>query len=252
MAKVKGGQGMNPIYIVLGIIVFIVIAYFVYTTWFSGINNLSSGQVNLNVNTPPAPILAKTLTNPNSTRYAYGIWVYVNSWNTTMFKTIFSRYKDVVLYLDKDASVLKCVVSPTIASTPDTDAVIDINSTTYAGLNTNSIIITNNFPLQKWVYITIVIDNVIVDMYLDGKMVKSLSIPQVQPGTDYNIYYGYNFDAVVNGFQRWSMPLDPQSVYNYYLSGASSIGGGKLTGGYQATVTISKNGNETSSYKLFG
>lgn len=250
MAKVKGGQGMNPIYIVLGIIVFIVIAYFVYTTWFSGINNLSSGQVNLNVNTPPAPILAKTLTNPNSTRYAYGIWVYVNSWNTTMYKTIFSRNSDLVLYLDTKASILNCIVSPSV--TLATDAVIDLNNTNFAGLKDNSILITNNFPLQKWVYITIVIDNVTADMYLDGKMVKSLSVNQVQPDATSNIYYGYNYDAVVNGFQRWSMPLDPQSVYNYYLSSASAIGGGSMTGGYKATVTISKNGSETSSYKLFG
>lgn len=255
MAKVKGGQGMSPLYIVLGIVVFIIIAYLVYTRWFSGINNLSSAQVNLNVKTPPAPILATTLTNPNSTRYSYGIWVYVNSWNTTIYKTIFSRYTDIVLYLDKTASVLKCIVSPSITlsstTTSRTDEVIDLNNPTYAGLETNSIFITNNFPLQKWVYISIVIDNQIIDMYLDGKMVKSLNINQVAPDATSNIYYGYNFDAVVNGFQRWSMSLDPQSVYNYYLSSASSIGGGSMTGGYHATVTLSKNGSPTSAYKLW-
>ena len=251
MPKVKGGDGMNPLYIILGIIVFMIIAYFVYSKWFSGVNNLSSGQVNLNVKTAPNPILANTLTNPNATRYSYGIWVYVNSWNTNIFKTIFSRYKDIVIYLDKTASVLKCVVSPTLSTAPSTDAVIDLNSSTYASLDSNSIMITNNFPLQKWVYITVVLDNQTIDMYLDGKMVKSLSITQVQPDATSNIYYGYNYDAVVNGFQRWSMTLDPQSVYNYYLSGASSISSGSLTGGYSASVSVTKNGTPTSSYKLW-
>lgn len=251
MAKVKGGQGMSPLYIVLGIVVFIIIAYFVYSKWFSGVNNLSSGQVNLNTTTAPPPILASTLTNQNSTRYSYGIWVYVNTWDTTMFKTIFSRYQDIVLYLDKTASVLKCIVKPSIGTAPTTDAVIDLNANAFAGLDTSSIIITNNFPLQKWVYITLVIDNTRIDMYIDGKMVKSLTINQVQPDATSNIYYGYKYDAVVNGFQRWTMPLDPQSVYNSYLSGASTISSGSMTGGYNATVTVSKNGNTTSSYKIF-
>jgi hypothetical protein len=251
MAKMKGGQGMDIFYIVVGIIIFIIIAYFVYTSWFSGINNLSSGQVNLNVTKEPSPILASSLTNPNSTRYSYGIWVYVNSWDTTNFKTIFSRYKDVVLYLDKSASVLKCVLAPTVSPKPTTDEVIDLNKTTYSGLDNSAITIVNNFSLQKWVYITIVVDNVVVDIYINGKMVKSLAMPQVQPDSTSNIYYGYKFDAVVNGFQRWSTPLDDQSVYNYYMNGSSSVSGGNMTGGYHATVSITKNNSPTSAYKLF-
>lgn len=255
MTKFKGGQGMNPLYIVIGIIIFIIIAYFIYIYWFSGINKLSSGLVNLNVKTPLPPLLANTLTNPNATRYSYGIWIYVNNWNNTIHKTIFSRYNDIVLYLDKTASVLNCIVAPTLSTPPTGDSVIDLNSTTYSGLlnnTTNPVLnITNNFPLQKWVFVTIVIDNQIIDIYLDGKMVKSLQIPQVQPDATSNIYYGYNFDAVVGGFQRWSIPLDPQSVYNYYLSGASEIDSASMTGGYHATVTLSRYGSPTSAYKLF-
>jgi len=252
MAKsFKGGQGMNPLYIVIGIVVFIIIAYFVYTTWFSGVNNLSGGQVNLNVTTPPPPILANTLTNPNSTRYSYGIWVYVTSWDNTTYKTIFSRYNDIVVYLDKTSSVLKCVISPHLASAPSPDASINLNNSTYTGMDNSSFIITNNFPLQKWVYISIVINNQIIDMYLDGKMVKSLNIAQVQPDGTSNIYYGNGFDAVVSGFQRWSYPLDPQSVYNYYLSGSSAIGASSMTGGYHASISISKNNAPSSSYKIF-
>ena len=252
MAKsFKGGEGMNPLYIVLGIVVFIIIAYFVYKSWFSGVNNLSSGQVNLNTKIAPQPILANSLKSPSSTRYTYGIWIYVNSWDTTIPKVIFSRYNDIVLYLDKTSSVLNCNISPHLATPPSADGVIDLNSSNYSGIVPYSVTITNNFPLQKWVYVTIVIDNQIVDMYLDGKMVKSLNIPQVQPDATSNIYYGYGFDAVVNGFQRWSYPLDPQSVYNNYVSGASAIGGGSMTGGYHASVTITKNNAPASSYKIF-
>ena len=34
--------------------------------------------------------------------------------------------------------------------------------------------ITNNFPLQKWTCILVSVDNKIIDVYLDGKLVKSI------------------------------------------------------------------------------
>jgi hypothetical protein len=40
----------------------------------------------------------------------------------------------------------------------------------------SDIVVTNNFPIQKWVHIGIVIDNKIMDVYLDGKMVKSVKL----------------------------------------------------------------------------
>lgn len=251
MPKVKGGDGMNPIYIVLGVIIFVLIAYFVYTKMFATVNTLASGQINLKTTKAPSPVLASSLTNPNSTRFTYGIWIYVNSWDTTIPKVIFSRYNDLVLYLDKTAAVLNCNITPVYNTPPVTDALIDYKTTSTTPSGGTNINITNNFPIQKWVFVTIVVDNQIADFYLDGKMVKSLAIPQVQPNTTANIYYGFGFDAVIMNFQRWSYPLDPQSVYNAYASGASKVGGGSLTGGYHATVTISQNNNPTSSFNLF-
>lgn len=243
--RVKGGQGMNPLYIILGIIVFIIIAYYVYSVWFGNVNNLASTQMNLNTTTPFTPIAVSTLTNPTSTRYTYGIWIYVNSWDTTKVKTIFSRGSDIALYLDANAAVLSCVINPTA---PTTDAlIVDPTASGVGGTNIN---ITNNFPIQKWVFVTIVIDNQIADFYLDGKMVKSLNIPQVAPNSTSNIYYGNGFDAVINMFQRWAYPMDPQTVYNTYVSGMKSVSS-NLTGGYHATVTITQNNNPTSTYKIF-
>lgn len=249
MAKlVKGGQGMNPLYIILGIVIFILIAYVIYIKTYSSVNYLS-GQINLNADKAPDAILATKLTNPSSTRYSYGIWIYVNSWNNTNNKTIFSRYSDMVLYLDTTNAILYCTISPPAPG--GTETVITDGGATAVTTNNAPIVVTNNFPLQKWVFITVVIDNQTVDMYLDGKMVKSLNIKQVQPNSTSSIYYGSKVDAVINNFQRWSYPLDPQSVYNYYMSGASSISSGGMTGGYHATVTISQNDNPTSTYKLF-
>lgn len=253
MAKVRGGQGMNTLYLVLGVIVFIILAYFIYSYWFSGVNTLASGQINLNTTKPPSqsPILATSLTKPSSTLYTYGLWVYVNSWDTTKPKVIFSRYNDIVLYLDKTSAVLNCIISPTYSTKPSADALIDMLTTATTPTNPQTINITNNFPIQTWVYVTVVISNQKVDFYLNGKMVKTLTINQVATDATSNIYLGYNFDAMINQFQRWSVALDPQTVYNNYISSSSAVSSSSLTGGYHATVQITQNNAQISEIKIF-
>ena len=92
--------------------------------------------------------------NPTSSRYAYGLWIYVNSWDNNENKTIYIRDENIKLYLDTDSPTLKCDITMT------DDEV-------------QSFEITDNFPLQKWVYIIISVDNQYIDCYLDGKLVRS-------------------------------------------------------------------------------
>ena len=259
MAKVRGGQGMNTLYLILGVIVFIIIAYFIYTTWFTSVNTLASGQIDLNTKTPPkeSPVLASSLIKPSSTLYTYGIWIYVNAWDNTNPKVIFSRYSDIVLYLDTQSAVLNCIINPKYSTTPTTDALIDMQTPATTPLTTTAtppnspITITNNFPIQTWVYVTVVVSNQNVNFYLNGKMVKALTIPQVAPDDKSNIYFGYGFDAMINQFQRWPLALDPQTVYNNYISSSSAVSTASLTGGYHASIEISQNNASSSKYKLF-
>jgi hypothetical protein len=252
MAKSKGGASglMTTIMTILGIIVLAIIGYYIWYVWFSGVNNLSGSQINLNTTTAPPAIKVGTLTTPKSTRYSYGIWIYVNTWNTSNNNVIFSRYNDIVLYLDNTSAVLKCVITPQYRDTNVTTlaSVVDLSK-----IDTNrAITITTNFPIQKWVYVSFVIDNQTVDIYLDGKMVKSLAIGQVSPDDKSDIYYGYGsgFDTVVSGFQRWSIPIDPQSVWNYYMSGTGSSAL-KNSSGYHAVVHVTSNTAPSTQIKLF-
>ena len=143
-----------------------IIGYYIWYVWFSGVNNLTGSQVKLNTTTAPPPILVSTLTTPKSTRYSYGIWIYVNTWNVSNNNVIFSRYNDIVVYLDNTSAVLKCIINPqyktTATATPITTLsnVIDVSKvdTTISP----PITITSNFPIQKWVYLTFVIDNYIL------------------------------------------------------------------------------------------
>jgi hypothetical protein len=258
MAKVRGGMSaINVLIIILCIIILVWVLYYIYTTWFSGKNTLTSTTVNLNSKPPPLPILVTTLTNPQSTKYAYGIWIYVNTWDTNINKVIFSRYNDILLYLDKVTGFLKCAVNssqtPFYTSAQTTDVVMDpeMLSSTYKSTN-NFVTVTNNFPLQTWVYIVVNVNNSAVDIYLNGKMVKSLQIDQVMPDKTSNIFYGNGYDAVVSGFTRWSTPVDPNMVWNTYVNGTNSNSlSGALGGGYHAAVTVTKDNATTSQFSIF-
>lgn len=258
MAKVKGGMSaLYVLIIILCIVILFWVFYYIYMTWFSGTNTLSSTTINLNAKPPAPPVLVTSLTNPQATKYAYGIWIYVNSWDTNMNKIIFSRNNDILLYLDKVTGFLKCAVNSSqkpFYDTPlTTDAVLnpELLSTNYKATN-NFITVTNNFPLQTWVFIVVNINNNAVDIYLNGKMEKSIQIDQVSPDKTSNLYYGNGYDAIVSGFTRWSAPVDPNMVWNTYVNGTNSNSlSGALGGGYHAAVTITKDSATTSQFSLF-
>jgi hypothetical protein len=96
--------------------------------------------------------------------------------------------------------------------------------------------ITNNFPLQKWVNITVSMDNQFADAYIDGKLVRSQrfykkigdnsdAIPIVPPDKEVPVYLGNTdgkFDAYATQFKRWTEPMDPETAWDLYMKGNGS------------------------------
>jgi len=188
---------MNPVVIFLGIVV-VLLLWYLYTYYLSA-TSLSNGQVNLNNGT--VTVSAKNLANPGSANFSYGVWVYVNSWNNQVTKTIISR-GDFNITLDASKPTLKCQL-PT------------------AGKDT--VTITNSFPIQKWVYIVVSVDGTTMDAYLDGKLVlsKQLTGPIVS-NTTTDLLLGdknNNPDIYLTKVNWWPTAMNPQLAWNYYLQG---------------------------------
>jgi Concanavalin A-like lectin/glucanases superfamily len=235
---------MSPGVIILGaIIIFLVYILYYYLT-----NNVYTLQNQANFNTAIPGIIVKS---PQNTRYAYGIWIYVNSWNAGVNHTIFSRANNLRLYLDQNSSILKL------------DMVMNNNTV-------NTMTITDNFPLQKWVNIIISVDNQFVDAYLNGKLIQSMrffsaanAIPAVPPDATTLMYVGNSdntltpnnnfiaWDAYATLLNQWSGgPIDPQTAWSTYLKGNGSSILGSL-GNYGANIQIMKNNIENSNISLF-
>jgi hypothetical protein len=225
---------MNPIIIIL-IIAVIFLLYLLYAYFASASTKLSSEKSLLTSNTP-----ITISASPASTRYALGIWIYVNSWNgANSNKIIYSFPGKIQLYLDKNMPTLKVSISMNPGD-PD-------------------IIVTENFPIQKWTYVLISVDNTFVDCYLDGKLLKSSKMtglqnspteeaPKIYLGGLPNSYQGN--DITVSNFIRWTTPLIPSDVWTIYMKG----NGTNILKGmndYGLDVSLLKNKVTTATYNIF-
>ena len=194
----------------------------------------------------PVPAISN-ISGPKNTRYAHSVWIYVNTWDNNTDKVIFSRADNLKLYLDKTSPVLKLDVT--------------MNDTTSS---TETMIITNNFPLQKWVNVTISMDNQFADAYIDGKLVRSQrffkktenngsAIPIVPPGKEVPIYLGNKggeFDAYATRFRRWTTPIDPETAWDVYMKGNGSSKMASALNDIGIDLSILQNNEEIKKFSL--
>jgi hypothetical protein len=220
--------------IVLGIIVLVLI-YLLYVFF---VQNKTTLVQTADLKTTNPPI--STLASGTSTRYAYGIWIYINTWSNGQ-KVIFQRDGNVKLYLDN--------------TTPTLYADITVVSANGGSPTPNQIKLTDNFPVQKWVYVILSCDNTTIDCYLDGKLVNSVLLPSFpnSPGTPANapMKLGQGFDAYVSGFQSWGSPLGPQEAWDSYMSGNGTSSVSRFFSSYAVNVSVSKDNVEQNKYRIF-
>ncbi len=201
---------MDATTIILGIVLLILL-YILYK-YMTTDNSLLQEYVSLTATQVPITALEK----PQTPRYAYGFWIYVNEWDAQAGnKVIFSRPGNMEVELD--ANTASCTVSIKTGSTAVTDQAIQI---------------TDNFPLQKWVHIIVSVDNEFVDCYVDGKLVRSARvytpatdsdsalIPSIPPDSSVGVQLAPQpFNAYVAKFKRWVYPINPQTAYSEYMAG---------------------------------
>jgi len=200
---------MNPLIIVLGIVIVIIIYYVIQNYIF--LKTPLATKIDLKV--PPADISLNTSDNPNSILYSFGVWVYVAQFSNS---TLFS-------YKNTTNTYFKLKLSGN--NTPTLIAEVSGKNTGNANF-TNTINISNNFPIQKWVHVLVSVDTTYVDCYLDGKLVMSNPLtPKNQITQSPTVTPTINFsnsptpDITLAKITRWDRPLDPQSVWSEYTAG---------------------------------
>lgn len=219
---------MNYTLIILGII--LVLVLYVLYRFMTDRQTMVSSKVYLA--DKPGNKSFGELSNPESSRYSYNLWIYVVSLGSD--QDIFKIDDDSNYFFN-----LKVTTSGDLKYTlrDETDT---------------AKIITSNYPLQKWVCVSVSVDNNVVDTYVDGKLVKSQKTtgsPKVPTKTS-QIEFG-NGDIYIAEFERLPNPIDPQTAWDRYMAGNGGSYISNAFAAYGANLILTKDQVDMKKFALF-
>ena len=199
-------------------------------------------------------VLLNTLSNSNSLDFYYSVWIYVNNLNSPSANTDNQNFPNQLKEKKKSlANNIFYVVDksnvPFLSLDVNNDSSLTTNILLKGQPNLTEYVITPNFSLQRWEHVIISVNQSYIDLYLDGKLIKSanLGVNAQVPPTSGSINFG-NGDIYIAGLQRISESIDPQTAWNMYLTGSGTT---KSPLNYGLSMTLSKNNSPQSTITLF-
>jgi len=213
-------------------------------------------------------VSGKDVSQSGLNNYSFSVWVYISDWsgNYGTPKNIISIQKPVLvgggdptlfhLYLDPTRNDMHIYVKDVSGST-------DSNTKSTCGIS--------NFPVQSWVNISISVYNRAVDVYMDGKLVRTCSLTNVADtiGEGSTIYIGGSGATGSNkncrggnelvGFTGYIASvlynpdiISPQDAWNTYARGYnnSPFGLNNLFQRYKLEFAFLKDNNIIKSFKI--
>ena len=257
---------------VLLFVIIIVLLYIVIKYVISDVNTLSGIVSAQTMQKIDASSLADSSTDSGSTsNYTYSIWMYIDDWNVKYGepKVVFGRMASemdksqpcplVALAPLENNLIVSLAIYPGMDSAPmettTTDTMTDTATTTATAMPPTSIhrCMVANVPIQKWVNVLISTDGRSLDIYIDGKLVRTCVLPgvaRIESSTPVYITPNGGFSGYTAKFQYWPESCDPQKAYNIYKAGygASMLAG--LFGKYTVKVSLMEGETEDSSFTI--
>jgi len=193
--------------------------------------------------------------NASSSNYSYSIWFYIDDWNYKYGKqkAIFGRMsKDTdtkqpcpIVYLGREQNNLEIV-----SSVYPGDTTTGVATDEQMVVNTCSV---SNVPIQKWVNLIISAYGRTMDVYLDGKLVRTCVLPGVSNiDSNASVYVTPNggFSGWTSKFQYWSESCNPQKAWNIYKQGYGGSWLGNMLGKYTVKISLMEGDVEDKSFVL--
>jgi hypothetical protein len=245
------------------IVVLIVIIYFIVRYAFGKSNTLSSVASATAMQTIDANKLVQGSV-ANSTNFTYSVWFYIDDWNYKYGETkvLFGRMGSTNSSSEiTDTSIMTYDPCPAV-TLGRIENNLSIFLSVYPGdssvpdTSSNSIVhkcSVSNIPIQKWTNLLISTYGRTLDVYLDGKLVKTCVLPGVaQINQNSNVYLtpAGGFAGYTAKFQYFPNSTDPQTAWNIYQAGYGGNFWDNLFGNYQVQVVFSNNGTQTGKYTI--
>uniref|UniRef100_A0A6C0LMV5 Lectin/glucanase superfamily protein n=1 Tax=viral metagenome TaxID=1070528 RepID=A0A6C0LMV5_9ZZZZ len=252
---------MSPLTIVI-IVVIVVLIFMILRYLFSTPNTLQgsvqSGQTSSHI---AASSLATDGSNAPATNFTYSYWFYVNDWNYRYGhkKVLFGRMGaslpggsiDNLDKLQPCPAVILGAIENNLAITLACFGVADGEAQADGENNTvNHTCVVSNIPIQRWVNLLISVYGRTLDVYLDGKLVRTCLLPgiaAVKNNAPVIVTPMGGFDGWTSKLQYWPNSYNPQQAWNTYLQGYR---GSSFGSDYQVQVSLLENGSTQSTYTI--
>ena len=248
--------------VILIIIIIIIIKSFI--TKNNALTKINNGTVQMII---PASSLA-TSTNPGGSNFAYSIWFYISDWNYRYGeeKILFGRMNQKTSTDDTFGSLVnKDEPAPLVylgSISNDINVILTVynetqDTTTPISESVKQTIpqscIVQNIPIQRWVNFTMSVYGRTLDMYINGKLVRTCILPgvaYVDQTTDVILTPLGGFQGTTSKLAYYSNSLNPEQVWNIYENGYGSSILSNIFGAHQLNISLSQNGQQEASITI--
>ena len=237
------------------IFVVIIVLVIIIVKWvLSDINTLTSLTSAKTMQKIEATDLASSTTSGNSANFTYSMWFYIEDWNYRYGepKVIFGRMTSgtgtkepcpsVVLGPIQNNIMVSLAVYPGLDEAPEDGSNYIVHNCPIA-----------NVPIQRWVNVLISTYGRTLDVYIDGKLVRTCVLPGVAKiDSNSPVYVTPNggFSGWTSTFQYWPESCEPQKAWNIYKQGYGNSLLGNIFGKYTVKVSLMEGDTEDSSWTL--
>ena len=138
----------------------------------------------------------------------YMIWLNVNdtNWNNGSIKHVMSKGTELQITMGKTINKLH------IAAQKESGDIVSM--------------VVDNFPLERWFHITVVLNHQSVEVYVDGELYKSVAVngslkPQIE--SDLSVTLNGGFGGYISSFRYFNSVLKSTRIKRIYSKGPSPI-----------------------------
>ena len=184
----------------------------------------------------------ENIPEPASRKYSYEVWMYVYNFDGAS-KTVISRGSAV----DANKNNIGIKIDGTSPKLS-----LDYTATASGATSIQkNIVITDNFPLQTWVHLIVSADDKFIDIYMNGKLIKSIQDASIDsPSATTPINYGI-LNCYLAKLSKTIMATDPQTAWDKYSAGNGENPMAKYLSSFGMSMTLQKNNQDYSKVNLF-
>jgi hypothetical protein len=238
---------MNTILLLLVILIVIWITYKAFSKN-STLSNNNNGKNQLIISDQDLDT-----SNLNTSNFTYSIWIYIDDWSYR-----YGQEKVILERIDNEKNICPKIslgafqnnLDVAINTYPNsTDSAINVSSTATQTHNCQ----VKNIPIQSWVHVLVSVNGRTLDIYIDGKLVRTCVMPGVVKVPDTSnvlITPDGGFSGSTSTIKYLANSTNPQDAWNMYKDGYSMGFMGQLFDKYKIKLSYLKDNKEQASIQI--